>query len=47
MPRSKRLRAAGLRHRPQSAAKFSGESERIGTKNFDETGGFGSRTAYV
>ncbi|WP_049735196.1 hypothetical protein, partial [Rhizobium ecuadorense] len=27
--------------------EFSGESERIGTTNFDETSEFGSRTAYV
>ncbi|MDC7741988.1 hypothetical protein PQF32_05185 [Rhizobium sp. BC56] len=31
----------------EAPGEFSGESERIGTTNFDETSDFGSRTAYV
>lgn len=40
---------ASASSKPAAAApgEFSGESERIGTKNFDETSEFGSRTAYV
>lgn len=40
---------ASASSKPAGAApgEFSGESERIGTKNFDETSEFGSRTAYV
>jgi hypothetical protein len=40
---------ASASSKPAAAApgEFSGKSERIGTKNFDETSEFGSRTAYV
>ncbi|MBB3159990.1 hypothetical protein FHS25_000422 [Rhizobium laguerreae] len=51
MPRSKRAKAAqaSAASKPAGGApkELSGESERIGTTNFDETSEFGSRTAYV
>ena len=44
---SKAEASAGSKPAAEAPQELAGESDRIGTKNFDETSEFGSRTAYV